>query len=278
MRSQYSKSNLRDAQCRFATALVVFCCGSGSQAGRQSVGEYTRQHLDYHVRSSLLSPEGEAANTQRRSISTLGTIGSVLLPPLSSDPNGAAAVLWLHETQREGNGNLKHLVVVGIGECRLLEHAHRCEGTGQLLEAASLHYNAGLLASHEGDITKATDYMDHAVSVVAALSPRTRESTLLQLDILCKLITRWTARGPEYTASAASLFGQTKEQLGELSLERQMIIIQCVKWTTAMPEMWQQRPYSAPIAAHLGEALRVMVQVEKSGVAQQSVATQTLYM
>ena len=130
----------------------------------------------------------------------------------------------------------------------------------------------------KGEPTKSEEYLNTAHAVTVKISPRTRESYLLELEVLCKLITRWTARSGEYAAAAAALL--QLEQLGDLDLDMQMTLMACVRFGLVLIDVQQRRLDSPVVTAFATDLDQCLSRLEEAagGMAQQSTATQASYM
>ena len=176
----------------------------------------------------------------------------------------------------------KYLVAAGIGEGRLVEHSRYCEEEGALLQSASLLYAAGLLLMNRGAMNEGEDYMNKARPVLDRISPPTRESSLFQLDLLCKLVGSYTESMNEYIAVVVRLLDED-ENLKELDAERQIVLISSIKMTimlTDLPLLDEQgRRFQSPSITDLARDLDQWAsRFDEVGLAQMSLSTQSCYM
>ena len=135
---------------------------------------------------------------------------------------------------------------------------------------------------NRGAMNKGEDYMNNARPILDRISPPTRESSLFQLDLLCKLIGSYTDRSNEYIAVVVRLL-EHDEHLKELDVERQIILISSIKMMSTIADFpllnEQQRRFQSPsIANFVREVDQCASRFDEAGLASCTINTQSCYM
>ena len=110
------------------------------------------------------------------------------------------------------------------------------------------------------------------------MKPPTRESSRLELDILCMLITRWTEKRTAYLEMTEELLLKKKDIFGEFDLEWRCRILTCVKFA-AILNAYAEREFNPPLLMPFMRDMHACAtEVESMAVSSQSPELKTCYM